>query len=354
MQEHGPEDKHLEMLVLDAIEFARNFAADIAQHPLYVYYTALPLHPPDSILYQIFHDLRVHPSVFVVRGDCSPIAYSSDGRRYAVRNAKKNCGDIVVVEMATGQELLKIADNGMSSYVCSVAFSYDGSRIAVGTSNSDVYVWDSVSGAKVIGPLSHSGSTNYVHAMAWSTNGRLVSTSFMGEMILWDTGSAKDNQLSTMRLTNSPTIVSVTFSSDGSQIACSSNDGNIFLWDPLGGNIVWSVKIPDCCWSRVSFLSNDMGGFVFVKWHGGTQMRDPSTGDLLPLPDSLAAAVGLSRGGFMVNLLHQRIRKNMRWEDDEHLEWGPNGEYFAFRTWSRNRRRQQNYVVLLPKDIVVL
>ncbi|KAF7987073.1 hypothetical protein HWV62_229 [Athelia sp. TMB] len=339
LAENGSEDKSLKMLVIDAIEFARNFAADIAEHPLYVYYAALPLHPPDSILYQTFHDSRIDPSVCVLR-DHLDIAYSLDGRQYAAWDAIEEHEDIRVKETATGQELLKIANNGKLRYVNSVAFSYDGSRIAAG-GPSCVYVWDSVAGAEAIGPLSHSTSNDWVRAVAWSTNGeRLVSASTQGEMILWDTASAEGNRLSTTRLPDSPWIVSVAFSSDGSQIASCSYNGSIFVWDPLDGSI---------------FLVQRNGESLLVKWAEGTQARDLSTSALLPLPDSLAGAVGLSRGGFMVDLLHRRIRKDMRWEDDEYLEWGTHGEYFAFRTGgelnAERRREWQHHVVLLPKGV---
>ncbi|KAF7987070.1 hypothetical protein HWV62_223 [Athelia sp. TMB] len=345
LTEHSPKERHLKILILDAIEFARNFPVDIAEHPLHVYYTALPLHPPDSILYQTFHDSRVDPSVLVLR-DHLNIAYSSDGRRYA---AWDEDGDIMVKETATGQELLTIENNG-KFYIESVAFSYDGSRIAAGGS-SGVYVWDSVAGAEAIGPPSHSSSSDWVRAVAWSTNGeRLVSGSWNGEMILWDTASAEGNRLSTTRLPKSPEIVSVAFSSDGSQIAGCSHDRRVFVWDPLGGSIVWSVEIPKHREPRVRFSSNDMGEFLLVKWNGGAQACDLSTGALLPPPDSLAGAVGLSRGGFIVDLLYQRIRKDVRWEDDRYLEWGAHGEYFAFRTLIIHQ--WQHHVVLLPKGVI--
>ncbi|KAF7980616.1 hypothetical protein HWV62_37400 [Athelia sp. TMB] len=321
LAENGSEDKSLKMLVIDAIEFARNFAAEIAEHPLYVYCTALPFHPPDSTLYQTFHDSRVDSSGCVLR-DHSNIAYSSDGRRYAAWNAWEPCGDIVVKETATGQELLKIANNGKWLIVNSVAFSYDGSRITAGGA-SGIYVWDSVAGAKVLGPLSHSTSNDWVRAVAWSTNGEhLVSASTKGEMILWGAASAEGNRLSTTQLANSPLIVSVAFSFDGSQIAGCSIDGLVFVWDPLSGSIVWSVEIPDCHWPRVSFSSNGMGRYLLVKCDKGIQARDLSTGALLPLPDGLAGAVGISRGGFMVDLLYQRFRKDMGREGERYVEWG--------------------------------
>ena len=55
MQGACSEDKGLQILVMDAVDFARSFDANIAEHPLHVYYTALPLHPTGSIICRTFH-----------------------------------------------------------------------------------------------------------------------------------------------------------------------------------------------------------------------------------------------------------------------------------------------------------
>ncbi|KZP23176.1 hypothetical protein FIBSPDRAFT_930707 [Athelia psychrophila] len=67
VMENTFEDKSLKDLVIEAIDFARKLAVDIAEHSLYVYYTALPLLPSHSILYQLFHDSLVNPSVLLVQ-----------------------------------------------------------------------------------------------------------------------------------------------------------------------------------------------------------------------------------------------------------------------------------------------
>ncbi|KZP06549.1 WD40 repeat-like protein, partial [Athelia psychrophila] len=180
------EDKSLKDLVIEAIDFARKFAAEIAEHPLYVYYTALPLLPSHSILYQLFHDGLVNPSVLLVT---SPdmmlcLALSTNGRRIVTGSYDHA---IIVRDTATGEELVKMADTDDIGYPLSIAFSYDGSHITCGTDKSTVYVWDSVTGAQVIGPLSHSGPSNYVNVVAWSTDGEcLLSGCRTGEVILWN------------------------------------------------------------------------------------------------------------------------------------------------------------------------
>ncbi|KZP15695.1 YVTN repeat-like/Quino protein amine dehydrogenase [Athelia psychrophila] len=336
LEENTFEDKSLKDLVIEAIDFARKFAAEIAEHPLYVYYTALPLLPSHSILYQLFHDSLADPSILLVahaEGRTASMAFSTDGLRLVT-----GCDALTVWDTTTGDKLLTIETPGGTPW--SAAFSYDGSRIAGGTDESTVYAWDSVSGAQVIGPLRHSKSSTDVMAVTWSTDGeRLLSGCRTGEVILWNIMIPDGNRTITKihhpDCSGEICLRSVTLSSDASRIASCSLQGNIHVWDSTTGAIVWSGQEGRHYepWIRASFVSNDMGAFVVVKMSRCTQTRDASTGDLCPLPDSLVGAVGLARGDFMVNLVRKSIKKH-RPEFSTYGHSGPwlaQGEYFAFK-----------------------
>ncbi|KZP27149.1 WD40 repeat-like protein, partial [Athelia psychrophila] len=247
LEENTFEDKSLKDLVIEAIDFAHKFAAEIAEHPLYVYYTALPLLPSHSILYQLFHDSLVDPSVLLVTNPCDMLclALSPNGRRIVIGFYEH----AIVRDTATGEELAKM-ENMAGASVLSVAFSYDGSRITCGTHKSTVYVWDSVTGARVIGPLSHSGSSTFVIAVAWSSDGEcLLSGCRTGEVILWNITSPNGNQLITKIhhpgcSQHENHLSSLVFSSDGSHFASCSRRGDVHVWNSKTGGIVWSVQDP--------------------------------------------------------------------------------------------------------------
>ncbi|KZP26887.1 hypothetical protein FIBSPDRAFT_928332 [Athelia psychrophila] len=349
LQENTFEDKSLKNLVIEAIDFTRKFAADITEHPLYVYCTALPLSPSHSILYQLFHDSLVDPLVLLVShpyGCINSMAFSTDGLRLVTGYAV-----LTVWDTLTGDKLLEIqTPGGVSPY--SAAFSYDGSRIAGGTNRSTVCVWDSVSGTQVIGPLSHSGSSEYVNAVAWSTDGEyLLSGCWTGEVNLWHVMSSKGSRPITKiyhpGCSVSKPFRSVAFSSDGSQFASCSEQASVYVWDSKTGGIVWSVRDPQGCDPSVSisFLSSDLRTFIVVQTKERTQARDASIGNLCPLPDSLAGAVGLTRGDFMVNLIIENIEKDYptRGLRLDSPQWAAQGEYFAFADV-----RDQCYLVHLP------
>ncbi|KZP11346.1 hypothetical protein FIBSPDRAFT_837654 [Athelia psychrophila] len=352
LEENTFEDKSLKDLVIEAIDFARKFAAEIAEHPLYVYYTALPLLPSHSMLYRLFHDSLADPSVRLVKNPdmiyC--LALSTNGRRIVTGFLRHT----IVQDTATGKELAKMADIDGTLLLVSVAFSYDGSRIACGTVESTVYVWDSGTGARVIGPLSHSGSSTCVDVVAWSTDGEcLLSGCRTGEVILWNITSPNGNQPITKA--HHPgcseygnCLSSLVFSSDGSQIASCSRRGDVHVWDSKTGGIVWSVQEPQGSdpSGGINFLSSDMREFLVVKTKERTQVHDASTGELCPLPDSLAGAVGLTRCDLRVNLLIEGIVKHHG--INEGSLWAAQGEYFAFG----ERYTNQCHIVHLPQSLL--
>ncbi|KZP19913.1 WD40 repeat-like protein, partial [Athelia psychrophila] len=168
------------------------------------------------------------------------LALSTNGRRIVSGIAYH----VIVRDTATGEELVKMADTDGAALPFSVAFSYDGSRIACGTDKSTVYVWDSVTGARVIGPLRHSGFSAYVNVVAWSTDGKcLLSGCYTGEVMLWNITSPNGNRPIPKihhpgcRGYDNP-LSSLVFSSDGSQIASSSRRGDVHVWDSKTGGIV--------------------------------------------------------------------------------------------------------------------
>ncbi|KZP23212.1 hypothetical protein FIBSPDRAFT_952272 [Athelia psychrophila] len=354
LEENMFEDESLKDLVIEAIDLASKFAVDIAEHPLYVYYTALPLLPSHSILHQLFHDSLVNPSVLRVsplHGRINSMAFSTDGLRFVTGYI-----DLAVWNTATGDKLLTI-QNPAGCSVFSVVFSYDGSHLACGTSISTVHVWDPVSGAQVISPLRYLGSGKYVNAVAWSKDGtRLLSGCRTGEVILWNVMAIKGNR--TITKIHHPScseyftsLVSVALSPDGSQIASCSEQRDVYVWNSKTGDIMWSIQEPRGSdpWVSIAFLSSNMGAFLVAQTQGHAQAHNISTGDLCPLPDSLAGAIGLTRGKFKVHLIMESIAMHNPAGGERLLlpKWTAQGEYFAFA-----EEENQCYVVHLPKELL--
>src|SRR5260221_146417 len=112
----------------------------------------------------------------------------------------------------------------------SVALSRDDIRIASGSSNNRVQIWDASTGAELRKLDGHSSS---VRSVAFSSDGtRIVSGSSDGSVQIWDASTGAE----LMRLNGHSGIVySVVFSSDGTRIASGSYDKSVRVWDTSTG-----------------------------------------------------------------------------------------------------------------------
>jgi WD40 repeat protein len=122
--------------------------------------------------------------------------------------------------------------HGHSDLIWSVAFSRDGTRIASGSADRTVRIWDAVSGAPIGKPLR--GHTQWVSSVAFSPDGaRIVSGSRDNTVRIWDatSGSPVGEPLQG----HSDWVRSVAFSSDGISIVSGSFDKTARIWDAMLG-----------------------------------------------------------------------------------------------------------------------
>ncbi|KAJ7497873.1 hypothetical protein B0H11DRAFT_2384714 [Mycena galericulata] len=164
---------------------------------------------------------------------------------------------------------------GHSSAVLSVVFSPDGTRIASGSGDSTVRVWDTATGQQVGEPLA--GHTGSVLSVAFSPDGtRIASGSDDRTVRVWDTATGQ--QVGEPLAGHTGRVQSVAFSPDGTRIASGSDDSTVRVWDtatgqqvgePLAGhtgsvlaqllNLVHDMRMLDC-WA-IHFNTTDIFGY---------------------------------------------------------------------------------------------
>lgn len=163
---------------------------------------------------------------------------------------------------------------GHESPVTSLAYSPNGSILAVGTGKGPIILWDSASG-KEIGRLVGHGNT--VLGLAFSPDGQTLASGSQDYSIrLWDVARLKE-----VRVIRRPEAVyNVAFSHDGKMLAAAGWYYEFNLFDVATGGQVRQVSIPDMAMALVFAPDNKTviggiregraGGRMIRRWDVGT------------------------------------------------------------------------------------
>jgi WD40 repeat protein len=190
-----------------------------------------------------------------------------------------------------------------------VAFSPDGTDLAVADLNGTTYLWQLITG-NLIARLLNPGSRG-IAAVAFSPNGKsLAAGGRNGSTYLWNLATGK--RRTTFRCAGSGGISAVAFSPDGKTLAAggSSDRGLTCVWDPVSGVRLARLRDGGSGIGSVAFSPDgkilavgDRNGSTYlwkpsaVKLLG--QLRDPGqsgVGSVAFSPDGKILAVGDRNG----------------------------------------------------------
>jgi len=195
-------DDGLTEVAEDAAGFTSMFEEPIAAAVAHIYLSALAFCPSDSFMTRIYGPQYLN------------LISITSGRR------------VNWDEAAT-------TSDGHDDIVHSVAFFPDGKKLASGSSDATVRVWDSKTGKTTSTPLRH---TSGVWSVAVSPDGKLVASgSVGGTLCIWDshTGACPLGPIAA----HSGVIRSVAFSPDGSRIVTGSDDCTVKVWNVATGDL---------------------------------------------------------------------------------------------------------------------
>ncbi|KAF7340443.1 WD40 repeat-like protein [Mycena venus] len=226
-------------LLNDAQHLIREFFPIISTTALQVYHSALLFLPDHALLLKRYQqemnlaiqtynavDGRWSPCEMVIDGQSAgfqSVCLSPDGS-YILSGSE---GHVDLWDAMTGALLQTFG--GLSLSITSVAFSWDGTRIAAGSEDAHVLMWDARTGGHLWTFEGHSQSVESVSfhpGKQWI----IASGSRDNTIRVWDAQLCI--HIRTLRGHSGP-VLSVTFSADGASLVSGSADQTLRLWDAI-------------------------------------------------------------------------------------------------------------------------
>jgi WD40 repeat protein len=167
--------------------------------------------------------------LFTYRGHSKGVrttAWSPDGTRIASGSRDKT---VQIWDAVTGQLWLTYC--GHSKGVSALAWSPDGRRIASGSQDKTVQVWDTTTGNTLCTYRGHTGFMSIMESVAWSPDGKCIASAGVDRTVqVWDatTGTTLYTYCGHTGLMS--TVESVAWSPDSNRIASGSRDKTVQVW----------------------------------------------------------------------------------------------------------------------------
>jgi WD40 repeat protein len=154
-----------------------------------------------------------------------------------------------------------------------VAFSPDGTRIASGSADNTVRLWDVAKEQQIGQPLQHE---DWVNSVAFSPDGTRIASGAATSVRLWDTATG---QQIGEPLRHDDTVLSVAYSPDGTRIASASYDKTVRLWDVATAQQIGILRGHESAARAVAFRPN--GSHLVSSSKGSIRLWDTSWQPLL-------------------------------------------------------------------------
>jgi WD40 repeat protein len=156
------------------------------------------------------------------------VAYSPDGTRLASGSSD---GTVRVWDAITGQEVLPPL-RGHTGKITAAAYSRDGKKLASAGQDGTVRVWDAMAGRSI-----HT-LRSWSRAVAFSPDGRRLVSGEWSVVRVWDVPTGQEVPFSPLT-GHIAGINGIAYSPDGRRFASASGDSMVRVWDATTGKVIF-------------------------------------------------------------------------------------------------------------------
>jgi dipeptidyl aminopeptidase/acylaminoacyl peptidase len=168
------------------------------------------------------------------------LAYHPNGKYLAAAGL----GEVYVIDVATGDVALKLT--GQTAKVTALAFSRNGSRLAVASGNPGksgevrLYAISSAGLANSKPERTLDAHADIIYDLTFSPDGKTLATTGYDRLIkLWDTTTGKE---ANVLKDHSDTVYGLSFSPDGTYLASVSADRAVKIWEAASGKRLYTLS----------------------------------------------------------------------------------------------------------------
>ena len=220
----------------------------------------------DTGSWEVLHDLSGHRDVVFAA------AFSSDGKRLASGSFDKT---VMLWDMETREVMATIETH--SDFVYDVAFSPDGKVLASASKDRTIKLSDGINGKSI---RTLSGHDKDVFSIAITADGKnVISTGVEPQLRWW---SLEDGSVRRRSEGHGSSVHQVTVSSDGKFLVTASSDGTLRLWDAQKGTLKQTFS-SGSEWMYSVALRPDGKHIAGGTWDGLVKIWDVNSGDLIAI-----------------------------------------------------------------------
>ncbi|MDE0322951.1 MAG: sigma-70 family RNA polymerase sigma factor [Candidatus Poribacteria bacterium] len=162
--------------------------------------------------------------------------------------------------------------DGMPNSVLALAFSPDGTKLASGSKDKTVRLWDTFTNDELVTLRKHTGRIN---ALVFSPDGKMLASGSADKTVqLWDTATGAHLATFDEHIKG---IAALTFSPDGRTLASGSIDGAIHFWNTTTRTLLPIRFTAHTEWVKAVSFFEDSSTFASVDFNGVITLWDLKT-----------------------------------------------------------------------------